>query len=160
MLLLIGLLLATCCIMLFEEYLEENEFENARLIDKVINFNKDRKVEKNKNTSSATVKPEEIDCTVPTNLKIVNSCVACSDFEISALKTNHCRETGFYNKYICPANNQSIYAPCRSGAPTTSKFGYFSICSFISSAGFVSFVNWRRSVIDHRAYMRLNSFLG
>uniref|UniRef100_A0AC34G7G4 Protein JTB n=1 Tax=Panagrolaimus sp. ES5 TaxID=591445 RepID=A0AC34G7G4_9BILA len=162
MLILIGfLLVSSCLILLFEEYVEENEFDTSRIIEKVAALSHKHSSSIPKDTQTVSVVPTFVDCNSPGALKLINSCVQCSDFEINALKTAHCQQTGYFDKYLCAATNQSVYLPCHSKTlSTNSKFNYFTIFTLFSSMGFTSFVFWRRSIIEKKAYTRLQNFIG
>jgi len=157
MLILIGILLfASLSILLLEEYVEESGYDTSKIIDRISLGRKgnSRKPDKEEHNGS-------LDCSDPAALKLLNSCVQCSDFELNAMKTQYCRETGFYDKYICTVTNESIYKTCYSKlTPAKTKFSYFALVMLFSSAGFTYFVFWRKTIVERRAYTRLQNFLG
>uniref|UniRef100_A0AC34Q276 Jumping translocation breakpoint protein n=1 Tax=Panagrolaimus sp. JU765 TaxID=591449 RepID=A0AC34Q276_9BILA len=184
MLILIGLLLAaSLLVLLFEEYVEENEYDTSRIIDRISILNHGNKKQKDKNEAEKQSTPTS--CQDPSALKLVNSCIPCSEFELKAMKTtycrqtgfydkftcsltneavykpSYCRQTGFYDKFTCSLTNEAVYKPCYSNVtPTKTKFGVFTLAMLVSSAGFSTFVFWRRSIVERKAYSRLQNFIG
>uniref|UniRef100_A0AC34Q2F9 Jumping translocation breakpoint protein n=1 Tax=Panagrolaimus sp. JU765 TaxID=591449 RepID=A0AC34Q2F9_9BILA len=160
MLILIGLLLAaSLLVLLFEEYVEENEYDTSRIIDRISILNHGNKKQKDKNEAEKQSTPTS--CQDPSALKLVNSCIPCSEFELKAMKTTYCRQTGFYDKFTCSLTNEAVYKPCYSNVtPTKTKFGVFTLAMLVSSAGFSTFVFWRRSIVERKAYSRLQNFIG
>ncbi|KAE9554162.1 hypothetical protein FO519_002642 [Halicephalobus sp. NKZ332] len=158
MLILIGILLtASLTILLLEEYVEETGYDTAKIIDRISLGRKGNlgKPDKSKGKTGS------LDCSDPGTLKLLNSCIPCSDFELNAMKTQYCRETGFYDKFRCTVTNESVYKPCYSkSTPPKTKFSYFVLVMLFSSTGFTYFVFWRKAIVDRRAYTRLQNFLG
>ncbi|CAD5232875.1 unnamed protein product [Bursaphelenchus xylophilus] len=154
LLLICALLVSSTIILVFEEYVEDSELEASRRLKqngKMSYSDPDSKKDVPK-TSTSECSPE--------SLKLVEECQPCSNFEVNALKTDYCKDTGFYTKFLCEATNQTLYSPCYSKQVRAFvRFNLFAGMSFAWSVLFYGFVSWRRKIVEMRSYSRVSQFI-
>ncbi|KAI6243812.1 hypothetical protein M3Y99_00045800 [Aphelenchoides fujianensis] len=155
MLLLIGaLLVSTLIILLLEEYVEDSELaparqilQNGRLITPA--DKKDQKAQ------------HAVDCPQTETLQLVEECRPCSNFEVNALQSSYCMQTGYYDKFLCGATNKTILTACwKKQLKSFARFNLFFGVSLCWSGIFYALVSWRRKTVESRSYTRLQQFLG
>uniref|UniRef100_A0A914CMD0 Uncharacterized protein n=1 Tax=Acrobeloides nanus TaxID=290746 RepID=A0A914CMD0_9BILA len=167
MLILIAILLiVSCIILLLEEYVEDSEFSTARSLKesllKKLPFDTKGALDKKANANADTTPPEiSSDCSNRDLWVLVSSCLPCTMFEMNAMKSSHCSETGYYDKYNCSIKNEIIYVPCYAKRlPISMRFYYFAFICWTMSAGLTAFIMWRRSILERRAFARLQNIVG
>ncbi|KAH7724527.1 CRE-JTR-1 protein [Aphelenchoides avenae] len=89
----------------------------------------------------------------------ISACEACSPFEMNALKSAYCMETGYFDKYNC-SSGKVVYVPCTSRQPIAQTFHIFTAAMLVSAAIQTFFVHWRRGILERRSYSRLQNMIG
>uniref|UniRef100_A0A912MA09 Protein JTB n=1 Tax=Haemonchus contortus TaxID=6289 RepID=A0A912MA09_HAECO len=90
---------------------------------------------------------------------VITPCEKCSEFEIRALKTKHCVETGSFKRVNCTESGNVVLLPCATSSSSARvNFHIFSTCNIILMIG--SFLLARRRIeeANRRAYMRVAQF--
>jgi hypothetical protein len=167
MLTLIALLLGcSLIILLFEEYVEDNEYEMARMYRQSNSKPDDlSKISSNAATTSAPkpvkhLKKVSEKCEGSEAVSLVKNCQPCSSFEMNALNTEHCLDTGYFDEWKCDNTNESIYLPCISKSKVLTKFYSFALAWPIAAVVFGTFVQWRKSMIEQKLYTRIQNTAG
>ncbi|EJD75635.1 hypothetical protein LOAG_17257 [Loa loa] len=88
---------------------------------------------------------------------VLESCVACSQFERNAVKAAYCVETDFYDKVNCTRSKHLGLKPCYKTTNQSTKFNLFTLFSAVCSASSYGFVNWRQNVLRKQGFMRLQN---
>ncbi|CAD5229483.1 unnamed protein product [Bursaphelenchus okinawaensis] len=156
LLLICALLVSSTIILVFEEYVEDSELEASRKLRQNGKMIYAKPEDSKKEVPVTTIS----ECSSEASLKLVEECQSCSNFEVKALKTDYCKDTGYYTKFLCEANNQTLYTPCYSKQVRAFvRFNMFAGMSFAWSVLFYSFVAWRRKIVEMRGYSRVSQFL-
>uniref|UniRef100_A0AAF5Q6F3 Uncharacterized protein n=2 Tax=Wuchereria bancrofti TaxID=6293 RepID=A0AAF5Q6F3_WUCBA len=88
---------------------------------------------------------------------VLESCVACSQFEQSAIRAAYCFETGYYDKVNCTQSKRLGLKPCSGKTNRSTQFNLFTLlCAFCSVASY-GLVNWRQNVLRRQGFMRMQN---
>ncbi|KAI1724328.1 jumping translocation breakpoint protein (JTB) domain-containing protein [Ditylenchus destructor] len=167
--LIAALLICSLVILLFEEYVEDNEFESARIFrNSPFGLPSQEKLgEKSEKDGGAITSPTSNHTVTSTTQPsicdsgeqptLTKACQPCSQFEISAVGSGHCVETGYFDEFHCEKSNKTFHQPCFAKSRVKTKFYSFGFGMFISSIGFGLFVKWRKEMIDQRVYTRIQN---
>uniref|UniRef100_A0A915DBB5 Uncharacterized protein n=1 Tax=Ditylenchus dipsaci TaxID=166011 RepID=A0A915DBB5_9BILA len=79
---------------------------------------------------------------------------------MNALSSPHCKDTGYFDQFMCQTSNKTYSLPCVSHSKIRTKFHAFAIGSAFSSLIFGLFVKWRKGVIDQKVYTRIQNTIG
>ncbi|CAD6195456.1 unnamed protein product [Caenorhabditis auriculariae] len=97
------------------------------------------------------------DCWKREPFTVISSCVQCKEFEIKAIKSEHCVATGFYDRLQCKKSNITTVRPCMSPKKTQRRSFYiFAFFNFL--VVIISFVisTARKAQLDRQSYMRIS----
>lgn len=90
---------------------------------------------------------------------LAEECQQCSDFMVTALQSEYCLKTGFYEVYTChDESNQTrtSYQSCPSPfVQRTRNLVVFGASSLLTASFSSLFIKWRKNVIEKRSYARL-----
>jgi len=159
-----ALLVCSCLILLLEEYVEDSDFELAKgirnsapIIDTPAKDQTKAKATANKEPTPISrpdannVNTDNIQCLdykeEPT---LTKNCEQCSQFEVNALQSEHCQETGYFSEWSCPKGNTTRLVPCYSKGSRRGRFYIFAASSTMSTLVFGAFVRWRKDLMNQR----------
>ncbi|KAI6205711.1 hypothetical protein M3Y94_00823300 [Aphelenchoides besseyi] len=153
LMLIVALLVSSLIILFFEEYVEDSELAASRQL-----LQNGKLITPDAKTPDGSHSAE---CPQTETLNLIEECRPCSSFEINALQSSYCAETGYYNKFLCGANNKTFLTACYSKQMKSFvRFNLFAGVVLSWSGMFYVFVSWRRKAIEARSYTRLQQFLG
>ncbi|KAM3727497.1 Protein JTB [Dirofilaria immitis] len=88
---------------------------------------------------------------------VLESCIACSQFERDAVKAAYCLETGFYDKVNCTQSKRLGLKPCFNRINRSIQFNLFALsCAFCFVISY-GFVNWRQNLLRKQGYLRIQN---
>ncbi|KAI6191369.1 Jtr-1 [Aphelenchoides bicaudatus] len=154
LILIVALLVSSLVILCFEEYIEDTQLAASRQLRQggKLSYPVTGDVKEDKH--------EHADCPQSETLKILEECKQCSAFEVNALQSSYCTETGYYDKFLCGANNKTLFGTCYAKQMKSfARFNLFAGLMIAWSVAFYGFVSWRRKAIELRSYSRLQQFL-
>ncbi|KAK6056761.1 hypothetical protein COOONC_05731 [Cooperia oncophora] len=89
----------------------------------------------------------------------VTPCEKCSEFEIRALKTKHCVETGSFRRVNCTESGNVVLRPCpRASSAVLPDFHIFALLNVALLVGSFLVARKRIEESNRRAYMRVAQF--
>ncbi|KAL3093634.1 hypothetical protein niasHT_026672 [Heterodera trifolii] len=157
---LVGILIiCSLFILLFEEYVEDS-FAKADKLFRRQPSNLPHPICPSNGGVGANTSKSAIFAT------LTQHCQRCNDFELKALQSEHCRPTGYFDVYTCPAvaeykvdngtksHHTIIYKPCltMSRDQESDSFYMFCMASMASTVLSALYVRWRRELIERRAF--------
>uniref|UniRef100_A0A8R1TQB5 Jumping translocation breakpoint protein n=1 Tax=Onchocerca volvulus TaxID=6282 RepID=A0A8R1TQB5_ONCVO len=146
-------------------YRLENIYDGSFVLKKFVTWNIRQNTTKNVSRVTQSI-PSGITQKLPDHMCyknepfiVLESCIACSQFEQNAVKAAYCFETGFYDKVNCTRSKRLGLKPCYKKINRSAQFNLFTLfCAFCSVFSY-SLVNWRQNVLRKQDYMRIQNQL-
>ena len=143
-------------VFVMEEYMEEDDLNGSTTPKQSRTSTADSDKDERRTTTDECWKTD-------TNIIPIELCVKCSDFEANALHASYCSLSGYYDRLNCTYVGGGAIGlrPCISkGVYAQSRFNVFMACMTLMTLISTAIVQWRQSVLDRRAFARVQQQLG
>uniref|UniRef100_A0A914X3F9 Protein JTB n=1 Tax=Plectus sambesii TaxID=2011161 RepID=A0A914X3F9_9BILA len=157
---------ASTIVFLLEEYYDEDVLEKD-----VITAKKAIELSPHTLLSSSPASPPELPhnpslskagstCWLHEQFQPVSLCQPCSDFELNAMKADYCAISGYFDKLNCSSGKIGLRPCLTKGVYAETRFNMFMAVMAALTGVSAGVVHWRQSLLDRRAYARVQQQLG
>uniref|UniRef100_A0A1I7WPP2 Protein JTB n=1 Tax=Heterorhabditis bacteriophora TaxID=37862 RepID=A0A1I7WPP2_HETBA len=147
---LLGVCRFSILIFFVEEYAEEIELEGDMDIKKSAKSSDPIGVSRSTNIVSSK------ECWLSESYTLLESCVQCSEFELKAMKLQHCIPTGYFDRLNCSISGTITLRPCTSRTLGRSvSFYMFTLFNLVSMGISYIIASKRKEQLDKYAYIRV-----
>ncbi|CAB3409136.1 unnamed protein product [Caenorhabditis bovis] len=150
----IALLGFSILIFFIEEYTEEHEMQSEMEMRKAY-YENEHKLGSSSPEKTTTKYPPS-DCWKYEKTEIISPCAPCKEFEMKAIKADHCISTGFYTRVNCTKSKITVLRPCQAPKESRQKaFNIFSIINLLILVSSYFAAVERKKILDQYAYSRV-----